>query len=92
MKLAKFMMASTGVGEDLNTIKTHQNVGTRGSAMRNTITDVKWTTAHLAGVNNSSHNSTPKQVSIVLTTASPNGTLFYVEVNESLVHNWKRNK
>lgn len=29
---------------------------------------------YLAGVNNSSHNSTPMQVSIVLTTASPNGT------------------
>ena len=32
---------------------------------------------YLSGVKSSSHNSTPIQVSIVLITASPNGTLVY---------------
>lgn len=35
------------------------------------------TNANLAGVNSSSHSSIPMQVSIVLMTASPKGTLVY---------------
>lgn len=69
-------MAATRVSEDLDTVQTHIN-------MRTVNVGLVWKTlelmtgAYLAGVNNSSHSSTPMHVSTVLITASPNVTLVW---------------
>ena len=78
MEFAKFVVTSTRVCEYFNTIQTHENMWARGGGQKIILKD-KYT-IYLAGVNNSSHNSTPMQVSIVLTTASPNGTFTWSDV------------
>jgi len=64
------MVTSGRVGEDLYTVQAHVD-------MRTDRQYYQYQPTHLAGVNSSSHSSTPITVSSVATTASPKGTVFY---------------
>jgi len=72
VQLAELVVAAAGVGKDLHAVEAHENVG----AMTNVSSPVKSRSfTYLAGVKSSSHTSTPMQVSSVLTTQSPKGTV-----------------
>lgn len=71
VKLSKLVVTATRIGEDLHSIQPHQNVG----AIDAERLWIKIGSSNLAGVKSSSHSSTPMQVSAVLITASPKGTL-----------------
>ena len=77
VQLAEFVMASTGVSENLNAIESHQNMGTTADDQQLMQATLDFLRTDLAGVKSSSHSSTPIQVSTVLITASPKGTLVY---------------
>ena len=65
-------MRAGGVGEDLDSVKTHVNVRTNLVSMFHVPTP----SIYLFGVKSSSQVSTPMHESLVLMTASPNGTLY----------------
>ena len=74
IEFTELMVASTGVSEYFHAIEPHQDVRTKDMSNMYCFESKR---NYLAGVNNSSQSSTPMQVSTVLTTASPNGTLIY---------------
>ena len=74
VELPQFMVASGGIGENFNPIKTHEDVWTKRMEFISKQHAADGAKVYLAGVKSSSHSSTPMQVSTVLMTASPNGT------------------
>ena len=78
-------MAPARIREYFHTVKAHKNMWTGDSEAKHVSRagdSGGSIQVHLAGVNNSSHSSTPMHVSVVLITASPNGTLTYLPISE----------
>lgn len=77
-------MAAAAVGEDFDTIQAHADMRTIQNCiipLDSKNMDSCHAMLYLCGVNNSSHVSHPIQVSRVLMTASPKGTVIYSYVS-----------